>query len=104
MSGCFKPYLFLLVAVLLAAVLLNAPVAFASKLPTACNIFNKTQLEKSGPCGPQALFSNDKFFGNEVLFTSEINFSFNESHLFQSVFFSLSAPSVTFSSAVPLRC
>ena len=59
MSGRFKPYLFILLGILLAAILLNAPVAFASKLPTACNIFNKTQIEKSGPCGHQALFPNE---------------------------------------------
>ena len=46
MSGRFKPYLFILLGILLAAILLNAPVAFASKLPTACNIFNKTANRK----------------------------------------------------------
>jgi len=57
MSGRVKPYLIILCAILVAAFLLNSPVAFATKLPTACNIFDKKLLEKSGPCGIKAAFS-----------------------------------------------
>ena len=105
MSGRFKPYLFILLGILLAAFILNPPVAFATKLPTACNIFNKTQIEKSGPCGHQALFSNDKSFGNEVLFSSSADFGISDCLLFQINFSSLSAPSVTIPKpTAPLRC
>jgi len=105
MSGRFKPYLFILLGILLAAILLNAPVAFASKLPTACNIFNKTQIEKSGPCGHQTLSPNEKFCGNEVLFSSGVEFGNGDCLLFQNIFPPLSVPSVTSSkSAAPLRC
>jgi hypothetical protein len=105
MSSRFKPYLFILLGILLVAILLNPPVAFATKLPTACNIFNKTQIEKSGPCGHQALFPKDKPFGNEVLFSSSADFGISDCLLFQNIFSSVSAPSVTIpKSAAPLRC
>jgi len=105
MSSRFKPYLFILLGILLAAILLDPPVAFATKLPTACNIFNKTQIEKSGPCGHQALFPKDKPFGNEVLFSSSADFGISDCLLFQNIFSSVSAPSVTIpKSAAPLRC
>ena len=105
MSSRFKPYLFILLGILLVAILLNPPVAFATKLPTACNIFNKTQIEKSGPCGNQALFSSDKSFANEILFSSGIDFGISDCLLFQINFSSLSVPSVTIpKSAAPLRC
>ena len=105
MSGRLKPYSLILLGMLLAAFLLNPPVAFANKLPTACNIFDKTQIEKSGPCGPQALFPNDKTFGNEVLFSSGADFGTSDCLLFQINFSFLSVPSVTIPiSAALLRC
>ncbi len=105
MSGRFKPYLFILLGILLAAILLNAPVAFASKLPTACNIFNKMQIEKSGPCGHQALFSKDKPLGSAVLLLSSSDFGISDCLLFQNDFSSFSVPSVNIPNpAVPLRC
>ncbi len=105
MSNRFRAYVFIPLGILLAAILLNAPVAFASKMPTACNIFNKTQIEKSGPCGHQALFSNDKSFGNEVLVSSGVEFGNGDCLLSQNIFPPLSVPSVTSSkSAAPLRC
>ncbi len=105
MSARVKAYLIILCAILVAAFLLNSPVAFATKLPTACNIFNKTQIEKSGPCGHQALFSSDKSFANEILFSSGIDFGISDYLMFQNIFSSISLPSVTFlKSAAPLRC
>lgn len=44
-----NPIIFLC-AVLTAALLLNPPAAFAARLPAACNIFNKDQIDKTGPC------------------------------------------------------
>ena len=105
MSGRFKPYLFILSGILLAAFILNPAVAFASKLPTACNVVDKKQIEKSGPCGHQALFSSDKSFANEILFSSGIDFGISDCLLFQNIFSSVSAPSATIpKSAAPLRC
>jgi hypothetical protein len=60
MSGRFKPYGLIVLGMLLAAFLLNPPVALATKLPKACNVFHPQQINKTGPCGHQALFSKDK--------------------------------------------
>jgi hypothetical protein len=91
--------------ILLAAILLNAPVAFATKLPTACNIFHEKEINKSGPCGHQALLANDKTFGNEVLFSSNADFSTSQCLLFQNGFSFLFVPFVTIANpAAPLRC
>jgi hypothetical protein len=105
MSSRVKPYFIILCAILVAAFLLNSPVAFATKLPTACNIFDNKQIEKSGPCGQRALLSTDKSFTDEFLFSSGIHFSLNDCLLSQNIFSSVSTPSVTIPiSAVPLRC
>lgn len=105
MSGRLKPHIIIIVGLLLAGILLNAPVAFATKLPTACNIFNKTQIEKSGPCGHEALLPNDKTFENEVLFSSIADFGTSDCLLFPINFSSLSVPFATIPKpAAPLRC
>jgi len=106
MSNRFRAYLFILLGILLAAILLNAPVAFASKLPTACNIFNKTQIEKSGPCGHPASFSNDKSFGNEILFSASSDLGVDDSLWFQNGFSSsFYSQSLNISIPIaPLRC
>ncbi len=70
MSGRFKTYLFILLGILLAAILLNAPVAFATKLPTACNVFDQKQIVKSGPCGHKALFSKFQSLEDGVVLVS----------------------------------
>jgi hypothetical protein len=105
MSGRFKPYLFILLGILLTVILLNAPVAFAFKMPTACNIFNKTQIEKSGPCGHKALFSNDKPFGSDIFLSSGSDFDVSHFLSFHNTFSTLSVPPVSISiPAAPLRC
>ncbi len=55
----------------MAAFLLNSPVAFATKLPTACNIFDKKLIEKSGPCGLKATFSKLQSLDEGVIQVSE---------------------------------
>jgi len=105
MSGRLKPYSLIFLGMLLAAFFLNPPVAFATKLPTACNLFHEKEINKSGPCGHQALLANDKTFGNEVLFSSGADSSTSDCLWFQINFSSLSVPSVTIpKSAAPLRC
>ena len=104
MSSRFKPYLFILLGILLTAILLNPPVAFATKLSTACNVFNKKQIIKSGPCGPQAMFSKLQSLEEGVVLISgaelEIR-NFLMSWTNHSSFFSLS---VIIPNSVPLRC
>ena len=73
MSGRFKPYLIIIVTLLLAAILLNVPVAFATKLPTTCNIFQENKTAKLGTCGHQAIFSKDKCLEIGIFPYSPIN-------------------------------
>ena len=60
MSGRFRPYLIIIVALLLTGILLNVPVAFAASIPAACNVFHPKPILKSGPCGHQALLSKSQ--------------------------------------------
>lgn len=50
MSGRFKPYLLIITTILLTTFLLNAPVACATKLAKACNVFDQHKVKKSESC------------------------------------------------------
>lgn len=105
MLGRAKRYFIILCALLAAAFLLNPPVAFATKLPTACNVFGGKQTENSGPCGQRALLSSDKSDADEMLFSSETDFGTGHDQFPAVLFFSLPSSSlVSLLSAVPLRC
>ena len=105
MSGSLKPYLTALIIILLAALLAGPPAAFATKLPTSCNIFHDKKAAKSGPCGHQATFTKDKFQFGEMEFPAGADSGNEEgrtvlnNHLFP--------PLRSFAGAVdliPLRC
>lgn len=106
MSGRRKQYyLFILVGILLAAILLNAPIALATKLPTACNIFDRKQIEKSGPCGYHALLPKDKSLGTEVLFSGLSDLGVSGCRFLPQDSSFLSVPYVSsLEPAAPLRC
>jgi len=59
MSGRWRPYIYIVAALIITAFLVGPPLAFAIKLPTACNVFHPKTIIKSGPCGDHALFSKD---------------------------------------------
>ena len=104
MSGRSKPYLIILCAILMAAFLLNSPVAFATKLPTACNVFDKKQIEKSRPCGDQAAFSKLQTHEDGIIPVSQAepeNCSFMGSWNKHPSFLS---PYAIIPNSVPLRC
>lgn len=69
MSGRLKAYMLIILATLIVAFLLSPPLAFASKLPTTCNIFHKKTADKAGPCGHWVTFSKmqDKSFEVEAV-------------------------------------
>jgi len=105
MSGFLKPYLTALILILLAALLAGPPVAFATKLPTACNIFHEKKTAKMGACGHQVAFTKDKPYFDETAVSNdtgsgslEIVFVLQNSQL--SIFF----PSVIIPNQAPLRC
>jgi len=59
MSGRWRPYIYIVAALIITAFLVGPPLAFAIKLPAACNVFHPKTIIKSGPCGDHALFSKD---------------------------------------------
>jgi hypothetical protein len=105
MSGSLKPYLTALILILLAALLAGPPLAFATKLPTACNIFQEKKAAKMGACGHQVTFTNDKFEFGEMEFPAGWDSGNEEApavlnnHLFPPFISFLGAADLT-----PLRC
>lgn len=105
MSGSLKPYLTALILILLAALLAGPPAAFATKLPTSCNIFHDKKVAKSGPCGHQATFTEDKsHFGEMVVSNSTDSGIIENKDVLADNHFSLSFQSVIILDSLPLRC
>ncbi len=104
MSSRFKPYLFILLSILLAAILLNAPVAFASKLPTACNIFQEKKAAKLGTCGHQATFTKDKFHSGETGFSAGPSSGNEDAPIVRNNHLSPFAPFTSMINLTPIRC
>ena len=102
MSGSLKPYLIL---ILLAALLAGPPVALATKLPTACNIFHEKKAAKMGACGHQVTFTKDKpYFGETALSNDRDSGSLEIVFALQNTQLSFFFPSVIPLDSVPLRC
>jgi hypothetical protein len=105
MSGSLKPYLTALILILLAALLAGPPLAFATKLPTACNIFQEKKAAKLGPCGHDVTFTKDKpFFGETAISNETDSGSLETVFVFQNSQLSFFFPSVITLDSVPLRC
>jgi len=88
----------------MAAFLLNASVAFATKLPTACNVFDKKQIEKSGPCGHQALLSKCQSLEDGLVLIADAELGNDNFILSRNNYRSLLFPHVIISRSEPLRC
>jgi hypothetical protein len=94
-----------LILILLAALLAGPPIAFATKLPTACNIFHDKKAPKSGPCGHQATFTEDKsHFGEMVVSNSADSGIIENKDVLSNNHTSLSLQSIIFLESLPLRC
>jgi len=105
MSGSLKPYLTALILILLAALLAGPPAAFATKLPTACNIFQEKKAAKLGPCGHDITFTKDKPFLGETAVSNDIDSgSLKIVFVLQNSQPSFFFPSVIILDSVPLRC
>jgi hypothetical protein len=105
MSGSLKPYLTALILILLAAFLAGPPLAFATKLPTACNIFQEKKAAKLGPCGHDVTFTKDKpYFGETAISNETDSGSLETVFVFQNSQLSFFFPSVITLDSVPLRC
>ncbi len=99
-----KTYMIFLLTGLVIAFLVGPPVAFATRLPTACNIFQEKKAAKLGTCGPQVTFSKDKFHSGEMVFSTGTDSGSNETTLVQNNNFSIFSRFVTIPNSAPLRC
>jgi hypothetical protein len=105
MSSGLKSFMTGLVLILLAALLAGPPVAFATKLPTSCNIFHDKKAAKSGPCGHQATFTQEKSHFGEMVVSNSTDYGFIEKKDFlPNNHFSLSSQSIIILESSPLRC
>jgi len=104
-SASIKPCVTALILILLAALLAGPPTAFASKLPTACNIFHDKKAAKSGPCGHQATFTEEKaHFGEMVVSNSADSGIIENKDVLSNNHLSLSSQSIIILESLPLRC
>jgi hypothetical protein len=105
MSGSLKPYLTALILILLAALLAGPPVAFATKLPTSCNIFQEKKAAKLGPCGHDVTFTKDKpYFVSAAVSNDTDSESLEAAFVLQNSQLSFFFPSVIILNSAPLRC
>ncbi len=105
MSRHLKSFMTALILILLAALLAGPPAAFATKLPTSCNIFHEKKTAKSGPCGHQATFTQEKsHFGEMVVSNNADSGSIENKDVLLNNHVSLSSQSITILESLPLRC
>ena len=88
----------------MAAFLLNPPVAFATKLPAACNVFHPKPILKSGPCGHQALLSKFQSLEDGEGIISDAELGTADSVVPGNIHLSFFHPSVIIPNPIPLRC
>jgi hypothetical protein len=105
MSGRLKSFMTVLILILLAALLTGPPVSFAIKLPTSCNIFHDKKEAKSGPCGHQATFTQEKsHFGEVVVFNGQDSGILGHKDVLTHNLLSFSSQSFIILESLPLRC
>jgi hypothetical protein len=105
MSDRVKPYLTALMLILLAALLAGPPMALATKLPTACNIFHEKKGAKLGPCGHDVTFTKDQpYFGETAISNEKDSGSLESAFVYQNSQLSFFFPPVIILDSVPLRC
>ena len=106
MSGRYKTHIFIVSVALMFVFLVGPPAAFASKLPTVCNIFSKKALDKAGPCGHRAMFSKiqDKSFDAQAVLFFNLDFETSHFLIIQSNPLSVSFPFGSNAQSNPLRC
>jgi len=102
MPARFKPYLLIITAILLAAFLLNAPVACATKLAKACNVFDQHKVKKNGSC--ESLVPDKDHFDQAVgsPLIHDLDFSVSSGNL--DNLFSLPDISSADFHSLPIRC
>jgi hypothetical protein len=106
MSRRYKTHIFIVSVALMILFVVGPPAAFASKLPTVCNIFSPKGAEKAGQCGHRAIFLKiqDTSFEVEAVLFFNVNFETSD---FFPIHNNPLSPSFPFGSNPqfsPLRC
>ncbi len=105
MSARCKTPLFIISAALIIVFLVGPPAAFATKLPTVCNIFQEKKTATLGPCGHDVTFTKDKpYFGETAVSIDTDSGSLETVFVLQNSQLSFFFPSVITLDSVPLRC
>jgi hypothetical protein len=106
MSRRYKPHIFIVSVALMILFVVGPPAAFASKLPTVCNIFSQKTTEKASPCGHRTIFSKiqDKAFEVGVVLFFNVDFETSDFLPIHSDPLSVSFPFGSNPQSSPLRC
>ncbi len=105
MPGRFKIYMVIISMALIIAFLLGPPAAFASKLPTHCNIFHKNMKDKTGCCGHRAVSKiQDNSYETPAVLLSRVDFEIGYFLVAQNNFPSFFYSFPSNSQFSPLRC
>jgi len=106
MSDRFKIFTRIMLTTAIIAFLLGPSLAFASKLPTVCNIFHKNHTDKSGHCGHQGVSSKIQDKSLELGAVLFFNVDSETSHflIIQNNPSSFSFPFGSNAQSNPLRC
>jgi hypothetical protein len=100
-----KPYALLILTILIIVFLVGPPLAIASNLPTACNIFHKKMVDKAGCCGHRAVSKiQDNSFNSPAVLLLSVNFEISYFLMVPNNFPSLTYLFMSDSQLTPLRC
>jgi hypothetical protein len=102
----YRTHIFIISVALMIIFVVGPPAAFASRLPTVCNLFSQKTTEKAGPCGHRAIFSKiqDKSFEAGAVLIPGVDFETSHFLIVQSNPLSVSFPFGSNPQSSPLRC
>jgi len=106
MSHRFRLFGFIVLTSLIVVLLMGPPLAIASKLPKACNIFDKKAADKAGPCGHRAMFLKiqDKSFEVEAVLFFNVDLETIQIFIIHNNPTSVFLPLDSNTQSNPLRC
>lgn len=105
MSGRLRIYFVWVLAIIVAIIVLGPPLACASKLPTACNLFHQMELPKPGSCKYKIVSSDQRTLETEMAVGLTIELEESKGIFWQSHQTSVSPiPFEDLSTFAPLRC
>jgi hypothetical protein len=105
MPGRLRTYFVWVLAIIVATIVLGPPLACASKLPTACNLFDQKELPKPGSCKYKIVSSDQRTLETEMAVGLPIELEEFKGLSLQSHQTSVSLiPFEDLFTLVPLRC